>query len=269
MRVFRRCDIASNSHHNQSAEEFKKMNPSPNNANAANTSWFPGRYIGGITLIVGPFLLLVGILLRSRFHFFFPDQLKAFEEHPRLIFLSFSAFNAGILLMWPAILTVVSMIQQTKPSWAKWGGLFVIFGLIARIFHAGVDHLAYQLVRIEGLEPATNSVADSYGAYHIFSFLNLAILLGWIVLAIGAYRSKTLGLLRSIALALMSALPLGVLKGTTMFSIIAVAGLCIALVPLGVKVLRDGPKPAPRNVFLTVVLTVILGAVFYFFGQAG
>ncbi|CAM3127634.1 hypothetical protein PALU110988_03460 [Paenibacillus lupini] len=245
------------------------MHPSPNNANAANTSWFPGRYIGGITLMAGPILFLVGVLLRSRFHFFFPDQLKAFEEHPRLMFWSFSAFNAGILLLWPAILTVVRMIQQTKPGLAKWGGLLVIFGLIARIFHAGVDHLAYQLVRIEGLESATKSVAETYGAYHIFSFLNPAILFGWIVLAIGAYRSKTLGLLRSIALALMSALPLGVLKGTTMFSIIGAAGLCIALVPLGVKVLRDGPRPSPRHVLQSLILTVVLGAVFYFLGQAG
>lgn len=94
------------------------MSPSQSNLNIQNN--FPGRYIGGITLIAGPILILVGVLLRSRFHFFFPDQLKAFEEHPRLIFWSFSAFNTGILLMWPAILTVVRMIQQTKPSWAKW-----------------------------------------------------------------------------------------------------------------------------------------------------
>ncbi|WP_233516752.1 hypothetical protein [Paenibacillus curdlanolyticus] len=185
------------------------------------------------------------------------------------MFWSFSLFNAGILLMWPAILEVVRLVHRTRPGWAKWGGCFVIFGLFARTFHAGVDHLAFQLVRIQNVESATSAVADSYGAFHIFSILNLPILLGWIVLAIGVYRAKTLNLFRSIALGLMSALPLGVLKGTTIFSIIAVAGLCLALVPLGVKVLQDGPRPTSRNAVLVIVLSIILSAVFYFIGQAG
>ncbi|GLX68930.1 hypothetical protein [Paenibacillus glycanilyticus] len=240
-----------------------------NHSIAQQHDGFPGRWIGGIALLLAPLLLLAGVLLRSPFHFFFPDQLRAYQEHPSLMFWSYSTFNAGILLLWPAVLTVVRMIHQTTPVLAKWAGYFVIFGLFARTFHAGVDHLAYQMVRIQGLDTATQTVADSYGAFHIFSILSLAILLGWIVLAIAAYRSKTLGLIRSIALALMSALPLGVLKGTTTFSIIAVAGLCIALMPLGIQVLRDGPNPPARNVLLSIVLGTVLIGVFYFIGQAG
>ena len=41
----------------------------------------------------------------------------------------------------------------------------------------------------------------------------------------------------------MSALMLGTLKGTTPTSLVAVAGLCVALVPLGVQVLRSGSAP--------------------------
>ncbi|MCM3627506.1 hypothetical protein M3194_09015 [Paenibacillus glycanilyticus] len=67
----------------------------------------------------------------------------------------------------------------------------------------------------------------------------------------------------------MSALPLGVLKGTTTFSILAVAGLCIAWIPLGIKVLRDGPRPAARKAMVAIVLTAVIGYVFYFIGQAG
>lgn len=232
-------------------------------------SGFPGRWIGGISLILGPIFLLIGVLLRIRFHFFFPEQLRAYQEHPQLMFWSFSAYNAGILLLWPAVLTVIRSIHKTRPGWATWGGCFVIFGLFARTFHAGVDHLSFQLVRIQGLDSAINAVAESYGAYHIFSMLNLAILLGWVVLAIGAYLSNTLNLVSAIALALMSSLPLGVLKGTTVFSVVAVAGLCLAFIPHGVKVLRDGPKPALRNVLFTVILSILLVYVFYFFGQAG
>lgn len=45
--------------------------------NSSKHEPFPGRWIGGLTLILGPLLLLAGVLLRSKFHFFFPDQLRA------------------------------------------------------------------------------------------------------------------------------------------------------------------------------------------------
>lgn len=230
---------------------------------------FPGRWIGGITLIIGPLLLLIGILLRLQFHFFFPDQLAAFKDHPTLQAASYSTFAAGNVLMWPAILTLVGLINAKRPKWALWGGIFAMMGLFARTFHAGVDHLAFQLVHSQGVDLATKAVSDSYGAFHIFSTLNLAILLGWIVLAIGAYRSGTISLFRAIALGLMSALPLGVLKGTTPFSIVAVAGLCIALIPLGIKVLRNGPRPSGRTVLHWLLIVAVGGVLFYYVGQQG
>jgi len=44
--------------------------------------WFLGRWASGIAMISGPILLLVGALLRIQFHYFFPQQLAAFAEHP-------------------------------------------------------------------------------------------------------------------------------------------------------------------------------------------
>ena len=231
--------------------------------------WFPGRWVGGTSLVLAPLLLLMGVLLRQPFHFFFPDQLAAFKENPNLMTASYSLFIAGNILMWPSVITLSTMIGSKRPVWAVWGGIFAIFGLFARTFHAGVDHLAFQLVHIQNLDQAAKAVADSYSAFHIFSTFNAAILLGWIVLAIGAYRSGTLGLIGSIALGLMSTLPLGVLKGTTSFSIIAAAGLCVALVPLGWRVLRDGPIPCWRQALGWIVLIVAATALFYFFGRLG
>ncbi|UUZ83901.1 hypothetical protein LJK88_09090 [Paenibacillus sp. P26] len=108
--------------------------------------WFPGRWAGGGALILGPLLLLAGVALRSPFHFFFPQQLEAFRDHPALMTASYSLFAAGNLLLWPAVLTLVRLIGGVRPYWAMWGGIFAICGLFARTFHAGVDHLAFQLV---------------------------------------------------------------------------------------------------------------------------
>ncbi|HXE61953.1 MAG TPA: hypothetical protein VN519_00340 [Bryobacteraceae bacterium] len=38
---------------------------------------FPDRWVGGVSMVLAPALLLTGVLLRIRFHFFFPQQLQA------------------------------------------------------------------------------------------------------------------------------------------------------------------------------------------------
>jgi hypothetical protein len=231
--------------------------------------WFPGRWIGGASMILAPVLLLAGVLLRIQFHFFFPQQLAAFQERPTLMSTSYNLFLAGNIVLWPAILTLTRFIGATRPGWALWGGSFAMFGLFARTFHAGADYLAFQMVRIQGVPIATKTVAGSYGAFHATSILNGPILFGWIILAIGAYLSGTLGLMQAVALAIMSALMMGVLKGSSVSSVVAVSGLCIALVPLGIAILRTPPTPPLRTMLGWIIGAACLIAVLFILGQLG
>ncbi|MFC5665897.1 hypothetical protein ACFP3U_23305 [Kitasatospora misakiensis] len=230
---------------------------------------FPGRWAGGVSLVVGPLLLGTGVLLRLPFHFFFPEQLAARTEHPALMAASYGAFAAGTVLLWPAIATLAARIGRRSPGLALWGGIFAVLGLFARTFHAGIDHLAFQLADRQGAEAATRLVGDTYGAFHVFSALNLAIMGGWILLAVGAWRARVLGPVRAVALAATAALPLGVLKGTTPLSVVAVAGLCLALVPLGVTVLRDGPVPRRATVLRWTAAVTAAVILMTLIGQAG
>ncbi len=231
--------------------------------------WFPGRWIGGISMTIAPILFLTGMLLRIQYHFFFPEQLEAFKEHPNLITTSYNFFIVGNILLWPAIITLCRMVGKKKSELALWGGVFVILGLFARTFQGGINHLSFQLVHFQGLEVATKTIADSYGAFNIIATLNGTIMFGWLILAIGTYLSGTLGLVRSIALGLMAALMSGVLKGTSLFSVIAATGLCIALVPLGIKVLKDGPRPTAKSIAGWTSIIIVVIAILYFLGQAG
>ncbi|WP_253913558.1 hypothetical protein [Streptomyces mayonensis] len=230
---------------------------------------FPGRWLGGCAMVLGPLLMLTGALLRARFHFFFPDQLAAYERHPALMATAYGLFAAGSLLLWPAVAVVAARIGARSAGWGLWGGVLVMFGLFARAFHAGVDHLAFQLVRSEGAGPATEAVAAGYGAFHVSATLNPAVLAGWIVLALGAWRTGVLGLVRATALGLTAALPIGVLKGTTPQSLVALAGLCAALVPLGLVLLREGPRPSRAAVLRWVPLTLVTLVLMVLLGQAG
>ncbi|WP_424212917.1 hypothetical protein ACN20G_13010 [Streptomyces sp. BI20] len=230
---------------------------------------FPGRWVGGVSLVAAPVLLAAGVLLRLPFHFFFPEQLAARVERPGLIAASYGAFAAGTVLLWPALVALAARIGRRSPGPALWGGVFAVLGLFARTFHAGVDHLAFQLADRQGAEAAALFVGETYGAFHVFSALNLAIVGGWPLLAVGAWRARVLGPVRALALAATAALPLGVLKGTTALSVVAVAGLCLALVPLGITVLRDGPAPGRAAALRwTLVITATL-VLMTLIGRAG
>ncbi|MDA3642431.1 hypothetical protein LZ318_21025 [Saccharopolyspora indica] len=230
---------------------------------------FPGRWVGGASLVLGPLLLLTGVLLRLPFDFFFPAQLNAHQHHPDLMTVSYSFASAGWVLLWPGVVLLAARIGERFRELALWGGALTVLGLFARTFHAGVDHLAFQLVAVRGAESATRTVSETYGAFHVFSTLNAAIMGGWLLLAIGAYRSRILGPVRAVGLALASAMPLGVLKGTTPLSVVAAAGLCLALVPLGVAAVRSGPNPRAAAVAGRLLLLIAAGTAMFLFGQAG
>lgn len=210
---------------------------------ATTSSDFPGRWVEGAGLVLGPVLMLAGVLLRVDVDDFFPGQLAAFAAHPGRMTASYSAFAAGNVLLWPAVIALVRRAWASRPRWALWGGVMVMLGLFARAFHTGINHLIFQIADAQGLEAGRKAVDGYYGAFHVLQPLSVAIFFGWVVLAVGMWRAGVLGIVRSVALASMSALPIGVLKGTGPMSIVATVGLCVALVPLGIRVLRDGPAP--------------------------
>ena len=66
----------------------------------------------------------------------------------------------------------------------------------------------------------------------------------------------------AVALALMSGLMIGELKGSTWVSAAEVTGPAVALVPLGVRTVRDAPRPSWRAAALVAVFpaaAVLLG----------
>ncbi|SEG98142.1 hypothetical protein SAMN05444920_111208 [Nonomuraea solani] len=219
------------------------------------TNVIPGRWAEGAGLVLGPLLLLAGVLTRVGEDDFFPGQLAAYAAHPGRMALSYSLYAAGIVLLWPA---VTALARLARPGWAQWGATLVILGLFGRVFHAGVSHLAFQLVDALGPAAAQRVVADTYGAFHVFKAVNICVMAGWIVLAAGLYRARALGLVRCVCLALAAGLPLGVLKGSTdPVSLVALLGLAVALWPLGWSVLRNGPAPRWWAVGATVAFVPV------------
>jgi hypothetical protein len=214
------------------------------------------RFLAATSLLLAPVLLLAGTLLRAPFNFFFPDQLAAMAEYPAQMTAAYTLFLAGNVLLWPAVVWLALEIRKTRPALAAWAGALVLFGLFERTFHAGIDQFALGVARRRGASYATDLVAESYQNLHLFSFLSFTIMFGWFVLAFAAWRGGVFGVTRSVALAAMGLLPLGVLKGTELLSIVGTAGLCVALVPAGISLLR---KPSRRSVLVAAVAVPAVG----------
>lgn len=146
----------------------------------------------------------------------------------------------------------------------------MIFGLFARAFHYGVNTFAFALVDSAGLDAATQAVSTYYTYPEwVASSLTMAVMLGWITLAIGCFLSRTLRLLPAIALALMSGLMIGVLKGSTWASAVQVGGLTVAFLPLGVTFLRGVSRPSKRAVLWTTPLVLLFTVGSIVLGQMG
>jgi hypothetical protein len=199
---------------------------------------FPGLWICAASLIISPGLFLLGEVLRSGAAYPFPDQLSFYADHKGLMGVSYGISALSLMLMWPGVLTVAHLVGHTRPGWSIAGGALAITGLLVNTFHEGMNLMAFRMVEELGTDTATGAVAGSYADPYLVYPLVFVDNIGWIVLAVGAYLSRTLGWLRSLGLLIMSAHASGLLKGATTLGVFFDIGLCAAFIPLGISLLR-------------------------------
>jgi hypothetical protein len=162
----------------------------------------------------------------------------------------------GLVGLCPAVLALARPIAVASPRLALWGTLGVIFGLFGRAVRLGVEQFAFRLVDSQGLERTIEIVEASYvnlsyGTYRFVVASSVGYILGWLLLGVGAYRSKVTGRVGAFLIAVSSLAVGGILKESDVMSTMAAAALCMVLVPLGVNMLRRQPatqeSPATRD----------------------
>ncbi|MEU7899250.1 hypothetical protein AB0B45_41150 [Nonomuraea sp. NPDC049152] len=233
-------------------------------------TFFPGRWIGGGTLVLGPVVLCAGFLLRyvSSVTALTPQQqvwaeaqpfaaygqLLAYTSDPALLTLAYAVFALGAVLLFPAF---IALAQQVGGSLAFWGGTLLVAGLFARLYFAGADQTAFQLTEVVGLDQATNAIMKeyvdiSYGPWRVPVWASVGQYAGSLLLAVAAWRSGLFGTARALMLLLAGGTWMGVLKGAEIPDVLLTALLCVALVPLGAQMLRERlPTPTDRSKVLS------------------
>jgi hypothetical protein len=224
---------------------------------APMNTYFPGRWIGGVTLVLGPVVLCAGYLLRylsstttltpqqqawaEAQPFAAYGQLLAYAAQPALVTVSYAVFALGAVLLFPAF---AALAQRVGGGLAFWGATLLVAGLFARLYFAGADQTAFQLTEVLGPDQATNAIMKeyvdiSYGPWRVPVWASVGQYAGSLLLAVAAWRAGVFGTARALMLLLAGGTWMGVLKAASVPDVLVTVLLCVALVPLGMHVLRE------------------------------
>ncbi|RRS01364.1 hypothetical protein [Glycomyces terrestris] len=237
-------------------------------------AWFPGPLIGGLALVAGPALWCLGLLLRAlpahsdllaperwaelrARPFAAPMVLAMYEAGPDLVLTGFAVFMLGALVLAFAYPALAHLAAAASPRLAWWGASLVVLGLFTRLYWAGVEQAAFVMTEQRGAEAAARFVLGaypdlSYGPWRIVVWSSALHYLGFVLLAVAAYRSRVLGLARGTALVWAGTMWGGVLKEAHLADVLAAAAACAALAPLGLRLLRGPAAGETRGLSPTI-----------------
>jgi hypothetical protein len=233
-----------------------------------------GRILGPSALILGPLFWCVGLSLRTQAvssagftreeltqhateQFAAREQLATYAANPALTIAGYATFLIGAILLIPAMAILAYLAARRSPWLATAGGVLMVFGLVARVYFAGVEQVAFQMVDIQGLDAAVTMVLStyvdiSYGPWRVPVTAVFGQYLGMPLLAAGLYRARIFGGLRTLILLWFATMWGGVLKAAGWWDVVAAFALLIVFSALAVQLIRDGKvKPRPGRRFLS------------------
>jgi len=203
---------------------------------------FPGAAVTGACMIAGPALAVAASALgvdtyRARGK----DFVAAMAAHPTTFGTAVQVSLAAMMLLLVAVIGLATMITATQRSWGRAAGVVTVVGLLGPISFESVYWSASKI---------TDSAAHRAAAAHLIdqsqiiprSIMNISgpcLVAGFILLGVAAARSGVLDRTRAVLLGLTCLIPAGFISGHLSIAVVAFACTAMALMPLGVKILRS------------------------------
>jgi len=219
------------------------------------------RFVVAIALLAAPVFWGAGLLFRYlayqtapfsaaerlRFAgqpFAAPGQLAAYVERSTLYTTGMALFLFGVVLLFPAIAMLVSLVAVKAPRLAYFAGALFFLGLISRVYFAGADQTALSLTAAQNVDQLSTAVLDayveiSYGPWRLPVTAAFGWYLGALLLAIGAYRTELFGVGRTLLFLWPCTLWIGVLKEADLADALSAVALWAVVGPLGIRLLLN------------------------------
>lgn len=199
---------------------------------------FPGPRVAGFAMILGPVLLLAGAILLIPFEAAtLAERQDAYRTETTRAMLGLEFFVAGWFLSLINVTALAGLVSRRSPRLGRIAGTWALLGVTVSLFFGGIATYEIAQSRITDLEVVTMLEAGAEPPLVILLGAS-GIVFGWILLAVGTFRTGILPAPRALAFGLTGLLPLTVLGGYPITMPIPFVGMCIGLVPLGWSLLR-------------------------------
>lgn len=201
---------------------------------------FPGNLVTGVCMIVGPVLGVVASALAvGIYDAHGPTFIANMAAHHVRAGWGLNLGPAAMGLMILAVIGVAQRIASVHPRLGRAGGILTVLGLLGPIFFEAIYWGAWHLT-VPAQQAAGAYMSDQSQVIPgtIMNVSGPAIVLGFILLGVGAAKAGVLDRTRATLLGLTCFIPFGFISGHILISAVAFACTSLALVPLGARTLR-------------------------------
>jgi hypothetical protein len=132
------------------------------------------------------------------------------------------------------------MICASRPGWGRTAGTITVIGLCGPISFESLYWGAWHITDTSANRASAALMMDRAQVIPrtIMNVTGPALVIGFVLLAVAASRSGVLDRARAVCLGVTALIPAGFISGHLAVSAIGFLGTAIALVPLGVGLLR-------------------------------
>ena len=201
------------------------------------------KTIAGVSMVLGPLLLLIAFVMSPRLETEAGAQLRVAAEHVDRFYLVNLIAMIGVVMLVPAVLGLMHMVRERRPVHGAVGGGLAVLGLLATMASFGIAFAIWQMAA-DGVSAADvallDSLMDTAGVVIPINVVGFLGALGFVVLMLGMYRAHVvdwwMALCAAAGVVLINiAFPAGVLALAILGSALLVAGLGA----VGVMVVRE------------------------------
>lgn len=202
---------------------------------------FPGAGVTGVCLGVGPLLAIAGTALGiTTYRARGADFVAAMVAHPGSFDTAVQLAESAMVVLLVGVIGLATMICARRPRLGRWAGVLSVVGLCGPIAFELVYWSAWHLTDTAAHRAAAALLIDQAQVVPrtVMNVTGPALVVGFVLLGIAAAKAEVLSRLRAGCLGATALIPFGFISGHLAISLVGFAGAAIALVPLGVHLLR-------------------------------
>lgn len=202
------------------------------------------KMVAGACMVLAPLLFLVGFIVSPQLESGAVAQLKQASAHVDRYYISNLIAMVGLALLVPAILGLMHMLRERRPSYGFIGGALAIVGLLGAMCATGAAFVIWEMARHGGANAVNSAVLHGAirdaGATIPLYLLSEVIAIGFVVMAAGLYRGRVVDwwmalLVAAGAVCICVAFP----TATLALGIVGSAVMLVGLGSIGLIVLRE------------------------------